>query len=214
MRVLVAGAHGQVGQHVTELLSNSAHDVVGMVRDESQVEDIEDFGAESIVADLTADVTHAVQDCDAVVFTAGSSGEDVWGVDRDGAINLMGAAEANDAERFVMLSAMNADSPEESPEELQEYLAAKAEADEHLRESPLDYTVVRPGALTNEDGTGKVRVGADLDRGEGEIPRVDVARTLVATLPIEHTHGRTFELLSGDESIEAALDGLSEETLD
>ncbi|MWG34654.1 SDR family oxidoreductase [Halomarina oriensis] len=214
MQVLVAGAHGQVGQHVTELLSNSEHDTRGMVRDEEQVEDIEDLGAEAVVADLTADVTHAVQGCDAVVFAAGSSGEDVWGVDRDGAINLMGAAEANDAERFVMLSAMNADAPEESPDELREYLRAKAEADQHLRESPLDGTVVRPGALTNEDGTGEVRVGADLDRGDGEIPRVDVARTLVAALPMEHTHGRTFELLSGDEPIEAALDGLDETTRD
>ncbi|MFC5971499.1 SDR family oxidoreductase [Halomarina salina] len=214
MRVLVAGAHGQVGQHVTELLSNSEHDTWGMVRDEAQVDDVEDLGAEAIVADLTADVTHAVQGCDAVVFAAGSSGEDVWGVDRDGAINLMGAAEANDAERFVMLSAMNADSPEESPEELREYLDAKAEADQHLRESPLDYTIVRPGALTNEDGTGEVRVGAELDRDDAEIPREDVARTLVATLPLERTHGRTFELLSGDEPIESALDGLDDETRD
>ena len=213
MRVLVAGSNGRVGQHVTELLSESEHEVRGMVHDESQVGAIEDLGAEAIAADLTADVTHVVQDCDAVVFAAGSSGEDVWGVDRDGAINLMGAAEADDAERFVMLSAMNADAPEDSPDELREYLEAKAEADDHLRESPLDHTIVRPGALTNEDGTGEVAVGADLERA-GEIPREDVARTLVATLPKERTHGRTFELLSGDEPIESALDGLDEETLD
>ena len=213
MRVLVAGSHGQVGQHVAELLGESDHEVRGMVRNDEQVADVEALGAEAIVADLTADVTHAVQGCDAVVFAAGSSGEDVWGVDRDGAINLMGAAEADDAERFVMLSAMNADAPEDSPEEIREYLEAKAEADDHLRESPLDHTIVRPGALTNEAGTGEVRAGADLER-TGEIPREDVARTLVAALPMEHTHGRTFELLSGDESIESALDGLDEETLD
>ena len=214
MRVLVAGAHGQVGQHVTEQLSDSEHETFGMVRDETQVGDVEALGAEAVVADLTADVTHAVQGCDAVVFAAGSGGEDVWGVDRDGAINLMGAAEAEGAERFVMLSAMNADAPEDSPEELREYLEAKAEADEHLRESPLDHTVVRPGRLTNEPGTGEVAAGSDLDRGDAEIPREDVARVLVAALPRTDTHGRTFELLAGDDPIEVALDGLDGSTLD
>jgi uncharacterized protein YbjT (DUF2867 family) len=214
MRVLVAGAHGQVGQHVTEQLSDSEHETFGMVRDETQVDDVEALGAEAVVADLTADVTHAVQGCDAVVFAAGSGGEDVWGVDRDGAINLMGAAEAEGAERFVMLSAMNADAPEDSPEALREYLEAKAEADEHLRESPLDHTVVRPGRLTNEPGTGEVAAGSDLDRGDAEIPREDVARVLVAALPRTDTHGRTFELLAGDDPIEVALDGLDGTTLD
>jgi uncharacterized protein YbjT (DUF2867 family) len=214
VRVLVAGAHGQVGQHVTEQLSDSEHETFGMVRDETQVDDVEALGAEAVVADLTADVTHAVQGCDAVVFAAGSGGEDVWGVDRDGAINLMGAAEAEGAERFVMLSAMNADAPEDSPEALREYLEAKAEADEHLRESPLDHTVVRPGRLTNEPGTGEVAAGSDLDRGDAEIPREDVARVLVAALPRTDTHGRTFELLAGDDPIEVALDGLDGTTLD
>jgi uncharacterized protein YbjT (DUF2867 family) len=214
VRVLVAGAHGQVGQHVTEQLSDSEHETFGMVRDETQVGDVEALGAEAVVADLTADVTHAVQGCDAVVFAAGSGGEDVWGVDRDGAISLMGAAEAEGAERFVMLSAMNADAPEDSPEELREYLEAKAEADEHLRESPLDHTVVRPGRLTNEPGTGEVAAGPDLDRGDAEIPREDVARVLVAALPRTDTHGRTFELLAGDDPIEVALDGLDGTTLD
>ncbi len=208
MRVLVAGAHGQVGQHVTRLLAESDHAVRGMVRDEGQVEDIEGLGADPVVADLTEDVSHAVEGCDAVVFAAGSGGEDVFGVDRDGAIRLVEAAEDAGADRFVMLSAINADSPEDSPEALREYLRAKAEADEFLRESGLTYTVVRPGALSNDPGTGRIRVGEDLSRDESTIAREDVARTLVAALPLESTHGRTFEVLSGNTPIETALEDL------
>lgn len=204
MNVLVAGSHGQVGQHVTGLLGASEHDARGMVRDEAQVEEIEDLGAEPVVADLTEDVTHAVEGCDAIVFAAGSGGADVFGVDRDGAINLVEAAEAEGVDRFVMLSSMNADAPEESPDALRDYLVAKAAADERLRESDLTWTIVRPGPLTNEPGTGRIETGASLDR-DGDVPREDVARTLVAALPAENTHGKTFEMLSGDRPIEDAL---------
>lgn len=205
MEVLVAGSHGQVGQHVTELLANSDHGVRGMVRAEEQVEDVEALGAEAVVADLTESVARAVEGCDAVVFAAGSGGEAVEEVDRDGAIRLIEAAEEAGADRFVMLSSMGADDPESGPEALREYLEAKAEADERLRESGLTHTIVRPGELTNEDGTGRIRTAASLDPSSGDVPRVDVARTLVAAIPAERTHGVTFELLSGDEPIEDAV---------
>lgn len=185
-----------------------------MVRAEDQVSDVEDLGIEAVVADLTEDedVSRAVEGCDAVVFAAGSGGDDVWGVDRDGAVRLIEACESAGVDRFVMLSAMNADAPEESPEALREYLKAKAEADERLRESDLTYTVVRPGALTNEEGTGRIRTGEHVDRDDGDVPRVDVARTLLAALEEEATYGVTFEMLSGDVPIEEAVaDPLREE---
>lgn len=207
MKVLVAGSHGQVGQHIMELLSQSDHDVRGMVRKEGQVADIEDYGVEAVVADLTEDVSHASQGCDAIIFAAGSGGDDVWGVDRDGAINLIETAEDQGVQRFVMLSSINADSPENSPEALREYLAAKAEADEHLRESDLSYTIVRPGPLTNNPGTGQIEIGDDLAR-DGEIPRADVAQTLVTALPLENTYGQTFEILTGETPIQDALNDL------
>ncbi|WP_459888626.1 SDR family oxidoreductase [Halostagnicola bangensis] len=206
MHVLVAGAHGQVGQHVTSILAESDHDVRGMIRSEDQVEAIEDLGAEPVVADLTEEVSHAVEGCDAVVFAAGSGGDAVWDVDRDGAITLMEAAEDQGVERFVMLSSISADTPEEAPEALRDYLNAKAEADERLRESDLTYTIVRPGELTNENGTGRIRTSAELERTDGDVPREDVAQTLVAALTAERTEGRTFEVLSGDDTIEAALE--------
>ena len=205
MNVLVAGSHGQVGRHATRILAESDHAVRGMVRSESQAPDITDLGAEAVVADLTGDVSHAVEGIDAIIFAAGSGGEDVWGVDRDGAINLIDEAEAEGIERFVMLSSIGADRPEDGPEELQEYLRAKAEADEYLRESDLTYTIVRPGPLTNEDGTGRIRIDTDLDGDDAEIPREDVSRTLVAALGVESTYGKTFELTAGDEPIEEAL---------
>lgn len=206
MNVLVAGSHGQVGQHVTCLLAESDHSVQGMVRVESQAPDIRDLDAEPVVADLTGDVSHAVEEIDAIIFAAGSGGEDVWGVDRDGAINLIDEAVSAGVERFVMLSSINADQPENSPEALREYLRAKGEADEYLQQSNLTYTIVRPGPLTNEGGTKRIKTGTDLDRDAIEIPREDVARTLIATLGAESTYDETFELAAGEVSIGEALE--------
>lgn len=206
MEVLIAGSHGGVGQRITDLLAASDHGVRAMVRDESQVNEMEGFGVEAVVADLTEDVSHAVEGCDAVIFAAGSSGEDVEGVDRDGAIRLIDEAEAQGADRFVMLSSINADRPEESPDALRDYLEAKLAADEHLQESDLTYTIVRPGALTDEPATGRIEAARRVERGE--IARADVARTLVAALETEDTYGKTFEVVEGDEPIESALESL------
>lgn len=205
MHVLVAGAHGQVGQHLTRVLAAGDHDVRGMVRDDAQTGRIEELGARPVVADLTDSVDHAVEGCSAVIFAAGSGGEDVWGVDCEGAKRLMDAAESEALDRFVMLSSINADRPEESPEALREYLRAKAEADASLRERDLTHTIVRPGPLTNEAGTGRIRTGEHLDRRRIEIPREDVARTLAAALPMEQTFDLTFELASGEHPIQKAL---------
>lgn len=205
--VLVAGAHGQVGQHVTERLGESDHTARAMVRDESQVDEMESLDAdETVVADLTEAVDHAVEGCDSIVFAAGSGGDAVYDVDRDGAIALIDAAAEADVDRFVMLSSMGADDPESGPDALEDYLTAKAEADEYLRQSDLEYTIVRPGELTNESGTGEIRAADGLEIDSGDIPREDVAETLVAAIDFEPVYGETFEILSGDRSIEEALE--------
>ena len=203
MNVLVAGAHGGVGQHITELLSDSDHATTAMVRTESQVDEMESFGVGTVVADLTEDVAHAVAGHDAIVFAAGSGGEDVEGVDRDGAIRMIETAEEEGVERFVMLSSMHADDPEAGPDALTDYLLAKQAADDRLHESELTYTIVRPGALTDDPATGEIRAARKLD--PGEITRADVARTLVTAIDMASTHGETFEILAGDEPIESAL---------
>ncbi|WP_222920373.1 SDR family oxidoreductase [Natrinema sp. SYSU A 869] len=207
--ILIAGSHGQVGHHITEILGGGNRTARAMVRKESQTEEMAALGGEPVVADLTADVDHAVEGCDAIVFAAGSGGEDVYGVDRDGAINLIDAASEAGVDRFVMLSSMGADDPESGPEPLRDYLIAKAEADEYLRNSELNYTIVRPGELTNESGTGEIRAGEDLGLDSGDIPREDVAQTLVTAIDFEPVYGETFEILSGEESIEDALEAVS-----
>ncbi len=211
VRVLVAGAHGQVGQHIVRLLAQEGHEVRAMIRDEDQAPGVGELGGEPVVADLEGEVAHTVIDCDAVIFSAGggpgSGAKKKETVDRQGAVKLIEAAREHGARRYVMVSAMGAADPESGSEAMQPYLFAKARADETLEESGLDYTIVRPGSLTDEAGTGTVEAAVSLGR-RGEIPREDVARTIVATLEKENTFGKTFELVSGDTPIEEALDRL------
>ncbi len=207
---LVVGSHGGVGQHVTERLAERGDEPRAMVRTESQVDEMKALGGEPVVGDLTepSSLERAVAGCDAVVFAAGSGGEDVYGVDRDGAINLIDAASEAGVDRFVMLSSMGADDPESGPEPLRDYLIAKAEADEYLRHSGLEYTIVRPGELTDESGTGEIRAAERLELGDGDVPREDVAATLVTAIDCDPVVGETFEFLSGDDPIADALEAV------
>jgi uncharacterized protein YbjT (DUF2867 family) len=211
VKVLVAGANGQVGQHIVRMLAERGHEARAMIRDEDQAPRLRELGGEPIVADLEGEVAHAVEGCDAVIFSAGggpgSGAEKKETVDRGGAVKLMKAAREHGAIRYVMVSAMGAADPEAGSEAMQPYLFAKAHADEALQESGLDYTIVRPGSLTDEAGTGAVEAALSLGR-RGEIPREDVAHTIVATLEKENTFGKTFEVLSGDVPIEEALSRL------
>jgi uncharacterized protein YbjT (DUF2867 family) len=211
VRVLVAGANGQVGQHIVRLLAERGHQVRALIRDENQAQRLSELGGEPVVADLEGDVAHTVEGCDAVIFSAGggpgSGAEKKETVDRQGAVKLIGAAQEHGARRYVMVSAMGAADPESGSEAMQPYLRAKAQADQALQESGLDYTIVRPGSLTDDPGTGIVEADFSLRR-RGEIPREDTARVIVATLDREKTVGKTFEVISGDTSIEEALDNL------
>ena len=209
MRVLIAGANGKIGQHLIRLMADSPHTARAMVRDPEQAEALEQLGAaETVVGDLEQDCTHALKDCDAVVFTAGSGPhtgpEKTIDVDQNGAIRLIDAAQAAGVRRFLMVSSMRADRPENAPEKLHHYLRAKHKADEHLRASGLDFTLVRPGPLTNDPGSGNVELAARLDR-TGSIPREDVAAVLLATLDADNTIHQSFDLLSGDYDIARAL---------
>lgn len=212
MRVLIAGANGKIGQHLVRLMAASPHTARAMVRKPEQAAALEQLGAaETVVGDLERDCTHALKDCDAVVFTAGSGPhtgpEKTIDVDQDGAIRLIDSARAAGVKRFLMVSSMRADRPENAPEKLHHYLRAKHKADEHLRASGLDFTLVRPGPLTNDPGTGKVELAARLDR-TGSIPREDVAAVLLATLDADNSIHQSFDLLSGDYGIAESLSRL------
>lgn len=216
MRVLVAGAHGQTARQLVRILVENGHEVRGMVRKEEQISDIKADGAEPALVDLEEEeadggVGEAVEGCDAVIFAAGAgpgSGEErKETMDYGGAVKLIEAAEKRGARRYLMLSAMGAADPESGPENMQPYLSAKARADERLQKSDLDYTIIRPGSLTDDEGTGAIVAAESLGR-RGEISRDDTARAFAAALEIENTYGKTFEILSGDTPIPEALEQL------
>ncbi len=212
MHVLIAGANGKIGRRLVQQIDGSHHSARAMLRDAEQAEPLQRLGAaETVVADLEGDCSDALSGCDAVVFTAGSgphTGPDkTVDVDRNGAISLIDQAVRAGVERFIIVSSMRADSPETGPEKMRHYFEAKKAADDHLRASGLDYTIVRPGKLTEDAGTGRVDIAKDLNRF-GEVPREDVATVLLATLDAPNTVGQHFELLGGDTPIAQAVAGV------
>ncbi|XBQ14873.1 MAG: SDR family oxidoreductase [Oceanicaulis sp.] len=207
MKVLLAGAHGAVGEHLIRALHARGHEVTAGVRDADQFPEMKADGAEPVMLDLTTpeQFDAALSGADAVIFAAGSKGQALEDVDRDGAKALADHARQTGTDRFVMLSSIMADRPEEGPEKLQPYLHAKHEADEHLKQSGLDWTIVRPGGLTDDAPTGQIRTGQGFEGEDAVIPRADVAETLAVALGDPGTIGKTFEIISGDVVIEEAL---------
>ena len=208
MKITIVGASGQIARLLHPLLIQNRHQVRGLIRKEEQAAELKKAGVEPVITDIehVDDLSDAVGNADAVLFAAGAgpgSGADrKWTVDRDGAIKLIDAAKKNGINRYVMISAMGLETPRGN-EVFQVYQKAKAEADDALRNSGLDYTIVKPGRLTNEPGTGKVKAAINLDRGE--IPRADVAAVLAEIFEMPETSGLEFDLLSGDEGIRNAL---------
>ena len=203
MRVVIAGGHGQIALQLVRLLAQRGDEAVGLIRNPDHADDIRDAGGEPLVCDLEA-ADEITLDADAVVFAAGagsgSGAERKWTMDYGGAAKLMRAG----VRRYVIVSAMGAaDPPAEGGDVFGEYLRAKAKADQELAASGLDYTIVRPGRLTDDPPTGRVRAAERLQRGE--IPRADVAATLAALLDEPATIGRAFDLVSGDTPIGEAV---------
>lgn len=208
MRIVTAGGHGKVAMLLHPLLAARGHQPVGLIRDEAQAEDLREAGAEPVLCDLEAldDISRCVGEADAVVFAAGagpgSGAERKRTVDRDGALKLIDAARANGIRRYVMVSAMKVEQPRGS-EVFRAYQKAKAEADRALRESGLDYTIIRPGRLTDDPPSDRVALAPDLP--SGEIPRADVAAVLAAVLEVPEAAGLQLELTAGDLTVEEAV---------
>ncbi|EAZ99156.1 SDR family oxidoreductase [Marinobacter sp. ELB17] len=212
MRVLIAGANGQIGRHLLEKMADTEHEARALIRDPEQGPDLQKLGAtETVVGNLEGDCREALRSCDAVIFTAGSGPktgpEKTVDVDQNGAINLMDTAKKMGIKRFIIVSSMRADKPGDAPEKIRHYLEAKHKADEHLIASGLTYTIVRPGPLTEDSGSGKVDIRENLDR-PGDIPREDVANVLLAVLNSDNCDNRTFEVLSGTTQVDEALAAL------
>ena len=206
--VLVAGANGTTGKKIINLLKTSQYfNPVAMVRKEEQKEQFKKESITTVLGDLENDLSHTVENIDKVIFAAGSGGKKVIAVDQEGAKNLMKASKKANIKKFVMLSSMGADNPKSS-ENLQEYLEAKQNADEYLKSSDLTFAIVRPGALTNGAGTGKINLQPKLNQ-QGSITRDDVAQTLVRSLHDDAAINQTFEIIQGDTLIGKALDEMA-----
>jgi uncharacterized protein YbjT (DUF2867 family) len=214
MRVVIAGGHGQIALQLEKVLAARGDTPVGIVRNPDHTADVERTGAEAVVLDLeSTDVgalAEVVAGADAVVFAAGGGPDSGAArketVDKGAAVLLADAAQQAGVRRYVMVSAMGTERADpDSGEVFQVYLRAKQAADDDVRARDLDWTVVRPGRLTDNAGTARVQVGT---LEPGEVPRADVAAVLAATLSTESTIGKTFDLLAGHQTVDAALAGV------
>jgi uncharacterized protein YbjT (DUF2867 family) len=202
--IVVAGANGTTGRIIINLLKESEnYRPIAMVRKQEQKNYFEKTNVSVVLGDLEKDVNHAVKSVDKVIFAAGSKGENVIGVDQEGAKRLIDAAKVAGVRKFVMLSSMGADNPCVS-DALEDYLRAKQNADEYLKASGLEYNIVRPGSLANEEGTGKIQLKEKLEN-YGSISRADVAKTLVGVLEDGVMQNQVFEILAGETLIEKAI---------
>jgi uncharacterized protein YbjT (DUF2867 family) len=213
VQVVIAGGHGKIALHLERLLADSGHRVLGLIRSRDHDSDVREAGGEPVLCDLEQedDISHYIQGADAVVFAAGagpgSGPERKRSVDLGGAVKLLDAARTTGARRYLMVSSIGADDPSAASGQMRPYLEAKAEADQRLAESDLDWTIVRPGRLTNDRGTGRVTVTTDMSV-RGEIPREDVARVLAAALGEPGTIGKTFVVVAGDTPADEAVGAL------
>ena len=206
--VLVVGANGTTGKKIVQLLKSSQYfNPIAMVRQQKHMEAFKNEEVDTVKADLTKDLTRAIECVDKIVFAAGSKGKNVIEVDQEGAKRLIDVSKMANIKKFVMLSSMGADQPE-AADDLQPYMKAKQNADEHLRNSGLKYVIVRPGTLKDSEGNGKIELENKLNK-IGEISRSDVAQTLVRVLHDEAPYNTTFEILDGTTSIGDALNTLS-----
>jgi len=211
LQVAVAGGHGKIALRLTRLLSVRGDSVRSLIRNPDHADDVRAAGGEPVVCDLESasdeEVATAVGPVDAVVFAAGagpgSGSERKETMDYGGAAKLIAAAKANGVPRYVIVSSMGADPNAPGDDTFAAYSRAKGRADAELEASGLDYTIVRPGRLTDEPGTGLVRIGEKV--GRGEVSRDDVAATLVAVLDEPGTVGKKFELVGGDVPVDEAV---------
>jgi uncharacterized protein YbjT (DUF2867 family) len=218
MRVVIAGGHGKIALLLEHLLAGRGDQAVGLIRNPAQAGDVQQAGAEAVVCDLEAvsagDVAVLLAGADAVVFAAGAGpGSGVPrkdSVDRAASVLMADAAERAGVRRFVQISSMGAGAPPRPGrgEAWAAYITAKTAAEADLRGRDLDWTIVRPGGLTDARPAGRVRL-APPPVPAGTVPRADVAAVIAALLDKPGTRHRTLELVSGDSPVAAAVDAIS-----
>jgi nucleoside-diphosphate-sugar epimerase len=212
MEVLVAGGHGQVALRLLKLLADRGHRGRGLIRNPAHAADLEAVGADPVLCDLEADDPRPhLGSAQAIVFAAGagpgSGAERKKTVDLGGAVKLIEAAQELGVARYVMVSSMGTSDPSAGGEAMRPYLQAKRDADDALMASGLDWTIVRPGRLTDAPGTGTVDAARALGR-RGEITRDDTALVLAGVLERPGLARVAFDVLEGPTPVGIALDAL------
>ncbi|MDR9399105.1 MAG: SDR family oxidoreductase [Salibacter sp.] len=212
-KVLIIGANGKVGKHITKKMKETDDFTpTALIRKEEQKSHFDDLGVDSKVVSLEDSVDklkEAISSNDAVVFTAGSGGntgsDKTLTVDLDGAVKTMEAAKYAGVDRYVMVSAMMADNRKvwEKLEGMKPYYVAKHYADRLLKSIGLDYTILRPGLLLDEEGTGKIDI--ENPASKKGVPREDVAATVLASLRNDNSKNKIFEFNTGDTEIERVV---------
>ncbi|MET8244636.1 SDR family oxidoreductase [Streptomyces sp. NPDC005202] len=212
MRIVIAGGHGQIALRLERLLAARGDEVAGIIRRAEQGDDLRAAGAEPIVLDLESasveEVAERLRGADAAVFAAGagpgSGAARKETVDKGAAILFADAAVRAGVRRHVVVSSMGADAEHKGDDVFDVYLRAKGAADDYVRgQEALDWTILRPGSLTNDAGTGLVRLEAHT--GRGSIPRDDVAAVLAELVDTPATAGLTLELISGSTPVSVAV---------
>jgi uncharacterized protein YbjT (DUF2867 family) len=213
MEIAIAGGHGKIAMRLARRLVDRGASVACLIRNPAHSADIRALGAEPVVCDLehatVADIAEAIAGASAVVFAAGagpgSGAERKLTIDRDGAIRLLAAAASAAVPRYLIVSSIGAENPPDRDDVFSVYLRAKAEADAAVQASDRDWTIVRPGRLSDDPGRGRVRI--DAEPFHGEIPRDDVAAVLDGLLGAERASRRILYVNGGDHAIQEALDG-------
>jgi uncharacterized protein YbjT (DUF2867 family) len=211
MDIVIAGGHGKIARRLARLLVARGDRVRGVIRNPGHAGDLRDDGSEPVVCDLEAaaagEVADAIQGAEAVVFAAGagpgSGAERKLTMDRDGAVKLLDAAQSAGVPRYVIVSSVGAESPPDDDDVFSVYLRAKAEADRAVMDSDRHWTVVRPGMLTDDPGSGRVRIQEEPVRAE--VSRDDVAAVLAAVVDESRAVGRVLYVVGGDDPIDDAL---------
>jgi nucleoside-diphosphate-sugar epimerase len=209
--VAIAGAHGKIAMRLIDLLVAGGDRVTGLIRNPDHGDDLSRRGAAPVVCDLETaaveEITAAIRGADAAVFAAGagpgSGAARKLSMDRDGAIKLLDAATAAGVRRYLIVSSIGAEDPPPGDDVFSVYLRAKAEADAAVQASDREWTVVRPGGLTDDPGTGRVRVDSAPFRGR--VPRDDVAAVLARLLADPRAPHRVLYVNGGSEPIDEAL---------
>jgi nucleoside-diphosphate-sugar epimerase len=212
VNVVIVGGHGQIAMRLAKILAERGDSPRGIIRKTEQADDLEKIGAEPIVLDIenVDDINDAFAGSDAVVFAAGagpgSGPARKLTVDYGGAVKSVDAAIANEIRRFVIVSSIGSNRPESWSDQMRPYQEAKSDADKYLVESGLDYTVIRPGGLTDDPGTGKVEIAERVEYGQ--VTRDDVAAVIAECLTADNSIGKSFDLLNGETPIAEALAAL------